>query len=293
MIEQTSSFGQLDLELELKKRLDRYFSPAIDTRLSAPQNLRESISYSLLAPGKRIRPRLAIESAKLHDLSKPSALAVGLAIEMIHCFSLIHDDLPCMDNDDFRRGKPSNHKKFGEALALLAGDALMPVAFETFLEAAPEVSPLAFQKAMSRFMEAIGPRGVMGGQAEEMLLSENSKFEQLKKMHLQKTGVLFEASLLIPAELSSWNPNSQQGKALQFFATQLGLGFQVADDFEDQDQDLESDAPRSILNFISKSEAMEKTKSQLLKANEQMLSAFGESAAALVGINQEIIKRLR
>src|SRR3954468_16296124 len=98
-------------------------------------------------------------------LKRASALPVALALEMIHCFTLIHDDLPCMDNDDFRRGLPSNHKKFGEAAALLAGDALMAIAFEAFSGAAAHVPNEGFNRAFARLCRAIGPRGVIGGQA--------------------------------------------------------------------------------------------------------------------------------
>ncbi len=282
----------MDINKELEIRLNRYFSPVIDSRFASPKNISDSIRYSLLASGKRIRPRFAIESSHLFDLSQKTALAIGLSIEMIHCFSLIHDDLPCMDNDDFRRGIPSNHKIHGEALALLAGDALLPIAIEVFSEASEDIDSKFFILALNRLMEAIGPRGVMGGQAEEMLLNKNSDLLALKQMHLKKTGALFEAAILIPAEASGWNSKSKKGLAIQEFAKCVGMGFQVTDDLEDQEQDETYEEPRSVLNFMSKNEAIQSTKLKLQTANHELINAFGDSAKPLICICEEVIKRL-
>ena len=129
---------KVDLEQALAQALDRHL---VSTDGRTPPNLEESIRYSLLAPGKRIRPRLALASARLVGLSPQAALPAALAVEMIHCFTLIHDDLPCMDDDDFRRGRPSNHKIYGEGLALLAGDALMMLALDVSDGRSPPHSP--------------------------------------------------------------------------------------------------------------------------------------------------------
>ena len=121
----------MNIEQHLSETLERFFQTQEGF---TPPHLQESIRYSLLSPGKRIRPRLLLASGQMLDVPHQALLPAAIAVEMVHCFTLIHDDLPCMDNDDFRRGIPTNHKKFGESLALLAGDSLMALAIDVFLE---------------------------------------------------------------------------------------------------------------------------------------------------------------
>ena len=275
-------------EKGLAETLQRHFGR------QTPDPLAESVRYSVLNPGKRIRPRLLLAAAQLLDLPEASALPSAYALEFVHCFTLIHDDLPCMDNDDFRRGLPTNHKKFGEGLALLAGDALIAIANTTILEtSAPTDRVLA---AIRRLNFAMGPQGVCGGQAAESGLTPHSTLKELSHMHAAKTGALFEAALLIPADLAQLDLNSPRGKALSHFAAELGSAFQIADDLEDaiQDEKLRETAtpPTSILHYMTASEARQKTHDKLSRACRELRAQFGESAEALDRIAHEVLNKL-
>src|SRR5690606_37594624 len=144
-----------------------------------------------------------------------------------HCFTLIHDDLPCMDDDDVRRGKPSNHKVHGEAMALLAGDALLALSYGAFLDCAPHVSALGFKAGMRRFADATGPGGVVGGQAYELSLPAEAGRDAIRDLHAMKTGALFKASLLIPKDLAEVAAEGDGGQSIIRFADELGYAFQV------------------------------------------------------------------
>lgn len=172
-------------------------------------------------------------SAHLLEVSPRGYIPFAVALEMIHAFTLIHDDLPCMDDDDMRRGKPTNHKVYGEGLALLAGDALMPLAFEVCLEAAPQFLQDRWSSALHRLIALSGARGVIGGQAAEMTLTGKSSLQELRHMHALKTGALFEAAILIPGDLAGIQQDAAKYSALANFAREFGLAFQAADDLDD------------------------------------------------------------
>lgn len=278
-----------ELESELQKAVERRLSSSLDQR-DSPSNLAESIRYSLLAPGKRIRPRLSLATARMVGLASSAALPAGLAIEMIHCFTLIHDDLPCMDDDDFRRGMPSNHRRFGEGLALLAGDALVPMAVETYLEAAPHVSAEALMAGLKRLLAALGPLGVIGGQAAEMLLTPASGFADLSAVFAGKTGALFSASLLVPKDLAGIADDSAEGIAIDLFARELGLAFQIADDLDDPEQ--AEPGPTHILHYLKRPEAEKLIRARLLPACDTLTSVFGPGASTLVGMGHEVLARV-
>ncbi|MGE0614557.1 MAG: polyprenyl synthetase family protein [Bacteriovoracia bacterium] len=286
----------MNLEQPFQKALEKYLDKPTDP---TPRNLADSIRYSLLAEGKRIRPRLAIACGEMLGLPLDTTLPPALAIEMIHCFTLIHDDLPCMDDDDFRRGKPSNHKVYGEALALLAGDSLMPLATEVFSEAAEFVAPANFMAGLRRYLDAVGPRGVMGGQAAEFNLSAKSSFEELRHMHRKKTGALFEAAILIPKDFAGISDTSPQGAAICRFAEELGMGFQVADDFEDIEQDKVKNGadgqmkPTSILHYMSHKEAVDYASSRMRAAHQQLEQHLGPKCAILLKISEEVLRRIK
>jgi geranylgeranyl diphosphate synthase, type II len=280
----------LDLEKALSQALERHLNSSGEAQ--TPPNLAEAIRYSLLAPGKRIRPRLGLACARMTGLCPEAALPAALSVEMIHCFTLIHDDLPCMDDDDYRRGRPSNHKVHGEALALLAGDALMMLALDTFADALPHVSSENFSRALQRFAWASGPRGVIGGQAAENLLSAQSSLEQLEHMHALKTGALFSAALLLPMDLAGILPQDPRGQAIIRFAAELGAAFQVADDLEDQDQDSTGDRT-SILSHLSAQEARTRTLQKLKATVENLRGVWGDSAGELVAVADEVATSLQ
>ena len=190
----------------------------------------EAAKYSAMAGGKRLRPVIALEFCRLHGGDIKNALPFACALEMIHTYSLIHDDLPCMDNDDLRRGKPSNHKVFGEATAVLAGDALQALAFETVLSA-----PLAPERALrcgKILTHAAGHAGICGGQQLDLEWEGRSlDRDELMAIHLRKTSALIRAACLMG--VAAAGGTAEQADAAQRYADALGFAFQIRDDMLD------------------------------------------------------------
>lgn len=257
----------------------------LSTTVDVPKNLMESIRYSLLAPGKRIRPRLLLGCAHMLQLQTEQVIYAALSVEIIHCFTLIHDDLPCMDNSDFRRGKPSNHKQFGEGIALLCGDALMTLAWEIFLKTPLE--PKKILLGLQRLLQATGANGVIGGQASELLLKPSSTLNDLKKVHQKKTGALFSAAILISKDFQEIPDDSIQGKALIQFAKAFGLAFQIADDLEDQEN-----SPTSITYYLSKEESKKLAKKEIEEAFSEIRKNWPDKYNCIDLMVQEILGKL-
>ena len=187
--------------------------------------------YSLLAGGKRIRPVLLLSVAETLSADFSSAVKLACAIEMIHTYSLIHDDLPCMDNDDLRRGKPTCHKAFGEAVAVLAGDALLNRAYELVLDAVSPELPGSFE-AGKTLAAAAGLRGMIAGQSMDIEAESTTlNLILLAELHKKKTGALINASLLAAARLA--NANSNTIRMLSGYSDAIGLAFQIQDDILD------------------------------------------------------------
>lgn len=278
----------MNLEQELAATFEALV-PQTDSTI--PSNLVEAMRYSLLAPGKRIRPRLVLASGELVGLTPKPLLPAAFSIEMFHCFTLIHDDLPCMDNDDMRRGRPSNHKVYGDGLALLAGDTLFSLAFELFSSLASTFPPAAFQAALAIYCRAMGPKGVMGGQAAEMLLNSRSTQSDLQQMHAQKTGALFDASILIPLALSGMEPAAPQMQATAEFSRALGSAFQIADDLEDAKQD--QGKPLSILFHLTPTQAAKEATDRLQNGCARIQQHFSTRAHSLCEIAETVQKRLK
>jgi len=202
--------------------------------ISTTQVLKESMLYSLLAGGKRIRPLILL--ATIDALGKDVSLGMktASAIEMIHTYSLIHDDLPCMDNDDYRRGKLTNHKKFDEAIALLAGDALLTHAFTVISNQvfSKEISAEQALKIISIVSTYSGAAGMIGGQMEDINgEGKQLNLEQLEYIHVHKTGKLLEASIIAGAIIA--DATEEQIQLLKKYAYHLGLAFQIRDDILD------------------------------------------------------------
>ncbi|MBQ2411086.1 MAG: polyprenyl synthetase family protein [Selenomonadaceae bacterium] len=193
--------------------------------------LAESMEYSLMAGGKRLRPILVMAAADAVGARGTDFVQAACGIEMIHTYSLIHDDLPAMDNDDYRRGKLTNHKVFGEALAILAGDALLTQAFEVILRQ-QGVPAQVLLEVLREISIAAGPNGMVGGQVIDML-SEGKRIsmEELRKMHMGKTGALFRAAIRSGAILGG--ASEAQLAALTTYADCFGLAFQITDDILD------------------------------------------------------------
>ncbi len=216
--------------------LARFLQSILARYQEAPAKLIESITYSLMAGGKRLRPALVLETAracagKARDgrASHPSALTAAAAIELIHTFSLVHDDLPAMDDDDLRRGRPTNHKVFGEAMAILAGDAMVTMAFELLAADAEQDVASLLTLELAR---ASGPAGMIGGQVLDMEgVNQSLSLESLKRLHRMKTGALLVASCRMGAIASRASEEVLQ--QVSEYGRHLGLAFQIVDDVLD------------------------------------------------------------
>jgi len=203
-----------------------------------PKIVHEAMRYSVFAGGKRIRPILVIASAEAVGGNAETVLPAACALEMIHTYSLIHDDLPAMDNDDYRRGKPTNHKVFGEAIAILAGDALLTHAFEVITMCSEKVDGERIVRVIKELSEAAGSRGMVGGQVVDILSEgRNITPEELLFIHTHKTGCLFRAAVRIGAILAG--ASADKLNALTAYAEHLGLAFQIIDDVLDVTGDAE------------------------------------------------------
>ncbi|MDQ0269389.1 polyprenyl synthetase family protein [Cytobacillus purgationiresistens] len=227
MQESLNSFTEMHKQLLVEK-----MSESVN-RLEAPSVIKESMLYSLEAGGKRIRPLLLFATIAAFGQETKKGLNTAAALEMVHTYSLIHDDLPSMDDDDLRRGKPTNHKVFGEAYAVLAGDALLTYSFQLIADtdsnhASPEVKLALIQE----FSKAAGAEGMVGGQVADIAGEEKQlSLPELEYIHINKTGKLLAFSVIAGAILSG--ADEERKKSLTEFATHLGLAFQIRDDILD------------------------------------------------------------
>lgn len=220
----------------VEKALDSYLTDKDDNGLA------ESMRYSLLSGGKRIRPFIVIEAYRMFakDFDMRAAIPYACALEMIHTYSLIHDDLPCMDNDDFRRGKPTNHKVFGEAEALLAGDTLLTYAFEV-LASNPYVSDKSIRLSAVALSKCAGFSGMAGGQMIDINPSSYiDSLDRLKHMHSLKTGALIRCAMLLGYFAACDTPDDNVIKDIESYATKVGIAFQFRDDILDRISDSET-----------------------------------------------------
>jgi geranylgeranyl diphosphate synthase type II len=210
--------------------LDRYS----DLPADCPAQLREAIRYSLLAPCKRLRPTLVLFAAEACGSTWEAALPAACAVEMIHTYSLIHDDLPSMDNDDLRRGRPTCHKAFGEAVAILAGDALLALAFEVMTRDLADADVVA--RCCGALALAAGPTALVGGQADDLAVQfTEGDLASLENIHRRKTGAMFLAALRLGGYVAG--ADEVQQAALERFGQKIGLAFQITDDLLDVNGD--------------------------------------------------------
>ena len=214
--------------------VEQWLAHCLET-LDMPERLREAMNYSLLAGGKRLRPVLCLSTAALAGLEPDKVLPFACALEMIHTYSLIHDDLPAMDDDDLRRGRPSCHKAFDEATAILAGDALLTDAFGFMASCSVPAPQLV--RAMGEVARAAGAVGMVGGQIMDMECTgrRDVPLETLRKLHALKTGAMFRVACLSGGLLA--NLPSERLAALSTFGEQLGITFQIVDDILDETED--------------------------------------------------------
>lgn len=265
---------------------------------SLDENLMRAMEYSLMAGGKRLRPILLMAAADAINNSGEKFITVADALEMIHTYSLIHDDLPAMDDDDYRRGKLTNHKVFGEAMAILAGDTLLTLAFEVALRQ-EDVPPEILLRVLKEISIAAGAAGMVGGQAVD-LRSEGVQidFATLKLMHSGKTGALFKAAIRSGAILAG--ASEENLDALTRYAENFGLAFQITDDILDVTGDEKilgkptgSDAKNLKSTYVSLT-SLDEAKNLAQVAVDEAFNAlknFGNEADFLRELVQYLIAR--
>ncbi len=201
----------------------------------SPATLVEAVNYSLFSGGKQLRPMLCLATAELFGVSYDKAMLPALAVQCIHTYSLIHDDLPALDNDDIRRGKPSNHKVFGEANAILAGDALVTLAFEFTGQSTPQ-APYTAGDITVELAKAAGMQGMVGGQVDDMAAEkEQGSEEQMLSIHARKTGALLTASVTIGAMVGG--ATAEQVQQIRLVGKNLGMAFQFMNDINGMGKD--------------------------------------------------------
>ncbi len=224
-----------DLKSLIEKDI-QFINTKLDYYLNCcePKELWQAMRYTALLDGKRLRPLLALESTRICGIDNiEKVVPSACAIEIIHAYSLIHDDLPAMDNDDYRRGKPSNHKVFGEAIAILAGDALNSYVYQMIIENTPKtVQPEVLLNIINIISKASGPNGIVGGQVAD-IIAESKKFDEKVYDYIceYKTAALFEAAVKIGASIAE--SSKEKFEALSNYGKLIGVAFQIADDILD------------------------------------------------------------
>lgn len=269
------------------ERTEQALERALPDAARPPQRLHAAMRYAVLGGGKRLRPLLVYATGEAFAVPPERLDAPAVAIELMHAFSLIHDDLPAMDDDDLRRGRPSTHRAFDEATAILAADALQPLAFEVLATALPLAAEPATQlRLVALLSESCGPNGIAGGQAMDME-AERRQLDpaELEHMFRLKTGRLLRASVLLAAHCSP-QVTSAQLHRLEVFADALGIAYQIRDDILDftlPGQDMNSDAVKAKATYpglFGLARAQART-DQLLDIAIDASSDLGDAAAAL------------
>jgi geranylgeranyl diphosphate synthase, type II len=293
-----STFDLSTYLVEQKKAIEI----ALDSALPViyPEKIYEAMRYSLLAGGKRLRPILCLAGCEIAGGTTQMAMPTACALEMIHTMSLIHDDLPAMDNDDYRRGKLTNHKVYGEDIAILAGDGLLSYAFELIATKTENVPPLQVLQTISHLARASGAPGLVGGQVVD-LESEGLKdvsLETLNYIHAHKTGALLEACVVCGAILAGASEGDLQ--RLSRFAQNIGLAFQIIDDILDITATAEElgktagkDVQAGKVTYPSLwgIEESRRQAQQLVTDAQAQLTVFGNKAQPLLAIADYITSR--
>lgn len=282
-------------------KVEEYLKSVVKENENPKKLIYEAMNYSLLSGGKRLRPLLLLGAYELFQDNEDAAMPFACAMEMIHTYSLIHDDLPAMDNDDYRRGRLSNHKRFGEAAAILAGDGLLNKAFETGLEAALEhkINIESALKALAEIAGSSGSDGMIGGQVVDMFGHDKiSSLEDLKYMYSLKTGAIIKSSVIAGALLGG--ADEKELRALESYAEKIGLAFQIEDDILDVTGTLEklgkaagSDAANDKITYLTFA-SIEEAQNTVVKLTEEAvesLNVFGEKAVHLAGLAKYLTNR--
>jgi geranylgeranyl diphosphate synthase type II len=264
-----------------------------------PTHLREAIRHSLLAPGKRLRPLLVLMAAEACGSSPEQAMPAACAVEMVHTYSLVHDDLPAMDDDDLRRGRPSCHAAFGEATAILAGDALQALAFEVLAKYVQP--PQIAARCCAELATAAGAESLVGGQADDL----DAEFatlgvSQLEAIHRRKTGAMFRVSLRLGGIVAQ--ASDEHISRLDDYGANLGLAFQIIDDLLDVEGDVKTlgkraqkDSTRGKLTFpaLLGREESSRRAADLISAARRAVEPWGEHARGLDSLARFVLERNR
>jgi farnesyl diphosphate synthase len=284
-----------DIEVLLDKLLE---AAPLDGELSRPARLIEAMRYSSLNGGKRFRPFLVVESAALFEVPRQNALMAGAALECVHCYSLVHDDLPAMDNDDLRRGQPTAHKAFDEATAILAGDGLLTLAFDILSRHETHADPRVRIELVMALARASGVGGMAGGQmldlaAEGRFVQNRAALEfgekDVRTLQAMKTGALLRFACQAGGILAAATP--AQRAALERYGSAVGQAFQIADDLLDLEGDpalvgkqtgKDAAAGKATLVSVLGVPVAKARLKELVTEAEQALAPFGPSAAILI-----------
>lgn len=280
-------------------KIERALDTAVSESGSISPKLEEAMKYSLLDAGKRIRPMLALEFCRAAGGDPEDAMPFGCGVEMIHTYSLIHDDLPCMDDDDLRRGKPSCHVKYGEDTALLAGDALQPLAFETMLTRS-RISPKRTVRAAAVLAHACGAAGMVGGQVIDLgNEGKNVGLDELRKMDAGKTGAIIKAACIMGVIAAGGDENME--KIAEIYAENIGIAFQITDDILDVTSD-EATLGKPVASDIGNDKStyvsllgLDKAKQEAERHTELAVDAvapLGEKADFLVSFARMLVNRI-
>ena len=280
-------------------QIDGALADLLPAKEQRPTQLHQAMHYSVFAGGKRIRPILMAASCEAVGGDIEQVISAACAMEMIHTYSLIHDDLPAMDDDDFRRGLPTNHKVYGEATAILAGDALLTQAFITLAKPNPTIDATTQQRVLEIMAQAAGAAGMVGGQIVDMEAEgQTPNLETVDYIHRHKTGALILAAIQCGALLGG--ADRKTFKDLTCFGESAGVAFQIADDIldiiGDQDQlgkDIGSDQQRGKATYpaVLGLEVSQKKMEELHQQSLNSLSSYGAKAEPLRQISAYIINR--
>ena len=213
-------------------KIEEVLSKILEKKISKNKNLNDAMRYSVLGGGKRIRPFLVAECSKFFDTDEDEIMQIAAAIELLHVYSLVHDDLPSLDNDDLRRGKPSTHKYFDEAIAILVGDALQALSFEILSESYKKIKKIDQINLINSFAQYVGQYGMVGGQAIDIDINQNDlNLDKLLEMYKLKTANLISFSCQVGGIVSG--AEQKKINALKNFGDNIGIAFQISDDILD------------------------------------------------------------
>jgi len=296
-----------DLLADGFKRVQREVDSVFDAFLPIPADTRsrlvEAMRYAAIGGGKRVRPLLLVSTAELYGVDRTSALRAGAAVEAIHVYSLIHDDLPCMDDDDLRHGKPTVHRTFDEATAVLAGDALHALAFEILADQGTSADPFTRSELIATLGQASGMNGMAGGQIMDMVADEEGvdyDLPTITRLQQLKTGALLAASVEMGAILGKVPP---EGRAhLRAYSRDVGLAFQIADDLLDVTGDAEKagkalrkdekQGKQTFVTLMGVNQARDQARALVDQAVSH-LGSHGEEANMLRALARFIVERDR